>query len=484
MRGWSRREVLAALAAAGAAPAWAGLLGTGCGAGAAGGARGRGAERARDAADLRAQLRMLVAELSPRFRGVRARAEIASSTRVAVDAAERGVIERRATGVVLSGHDGAQWIELGSQDISEEGVTALALALTARTAGPGASAARRPGRARTFTTAHGRDPRRAAPGDWLERAAKLHERAAAIGGSRIVYRAAALVVDDRDVIAVGDGVDVAERRVRARGSALFLAWTGVRLVAEEASRGAAAGLEAAEVPDGALAAAAEGALAHLSDSAPGAGEHELVLDPSVSALFLRHGVAPAMTGEGWDAPAAAAPITVRDDPTVAGAYGGYQVDDEGAPARSVTLVERGAPGGALGTGHLRRGGPLAEARPRPAHLVLEPGAETQESLVAGVKQGFLIEGGQSGGGDPRARRVGLRARRAKEIVDGRLTGRAYGPVQLAGGVAAMLAGVRAVAAAPALASWREVDDAEAATAVPVSASAPALVLRAWMGGAR
>ena len=85
MRGWSRREVLAALAAAGAAPAWAGLLGPGCGAGAAGGARGRGAERARDAADLRAQLRMLVAELSPRFRVVRARAEIASSTRVAVE---------------------------------------------------------------------------------------------------------------------------------------------------------------------------------------------------------------------------------------------------------------------------------------------------------------------------------------------------------------------------------------------------------------
>ncbi len=443
--GWSRREVLAALAAAGAAPGGARLLG------ACGGARPAPAVVPREPvpaetiAGLRDQLRQIAADLGRRFRSVAVRAELGRATRAVVEPDERGFDQRWRSSVVLAGFDGATWLEQATSDLSRDAIAAAAAALSARSVRRAAIVPRpvKPagGAVRGAETAAVKlrvDPRDRPIGDWLERAARLQERAAKVGASRLVYRASAIEVDDSDVLFVGDGRDQAQRLVRTRARVLFLAWTGAMLAAEEATASGAFGLEGADLSASEIERAAEGALTLLTSSQIEAGTRELLLDPSVAALLVGHGVARGFEGDAWvrggaraetlqGKPAAAAIVTVRDDPTAGGAYGGYRFDDEGWPAAPLALIERGVVRGPLcdaaaaaalrrpRTGHGRRVGPLDAVEPRPSHLVLEAGARARDDLIAAVNgQGYLIESGVDGSGDPLSWRVAVRARRARE----------------------------------------------------------------------
>ncbi|HKE20486.1 MAG TPA: metallopeptidase TldD-related protein [Kofleriaceae bacterium] len=503
MGGWSRREVLAALAAAGAAPGWSALLGCG-------GARPRPAPRpepvpAETFAQLRDQLRQVAADLGRRFRSVAVRAELGQLTRVVVEPDERAVDQRGRSSVILAGFDGASWFQEAGTDLSPDAVARAARALAARApagrgARPGAAAAAaRPGGATAGRARLAIDPRDRPIGDWLARAGRLHERATRVGGSRLVYRAACIEVDDSDVVFVGDGRDVAQRLVRTGARVLFLAWTGSALAAEEAAGAGAVGLEGAELAGGELERAAEGALTLLTGGRIEPGARDLLLDPSVTALLVRE-AARGWEGDVWarggaraagleGKAGAAGEVSLRDDATAAGAFGGYSFDDEGWAASPHALLEHGVVRGPLcdaaaaaalrrpRTGHGRRGA-LGEdgVAARSSHLVLAAGGRDRDALVAAIEgQGFLIESGVEGDGDPRSWRVAVRALRAREIERGRLTGRVYGPVVVAGQVPALLGAVRAIERSAGTYGWWR-------SGVASSVVAPAVVTRGWIGG--
>jgi predicted Zn-dependent protease len=495
MSSWSRREVLAALAAAGAAPGWLELL-SGCG------SAGRPASRgpivtSRPMADLRQQLREVVGDLGRRFRTATGQIEVAHIRLIGVDAGGRSLADQRHRTLVLAASDGAAWYEQSTGDLSPVGIREAAEALAARQPNAGRTAPR-PAAPKDDPGPRLRlDPRKVDLAGWFERASALHDRMRRLGGSRIVYRAASVEIDDRDRLFVGDGHDLATRVVRTRTRALFLAWDGETLLAEEAHQGGAAGLELSEISDQALAAAVGGALSLLTGRTSSPGERDLVLDPSVAALVLRHGIATGLEADSWlrgSARASAlvgkgvapASFALRDDPTASGAFGGYVIDDEGWPAAPAGLIDGGvlrgpltcrATAAALGmprTGHARRADPLGPAAPRPAHLVLRPGASSADALVSSVSDGFLVEGGASGRGDARSWRFAVQARRAREIANGRLTGRSYGPVVVGGDALSLLAETRAAGDRPAGIAWRE-------EAGPVSVSTPHLLTRAWLG---
>lgn len=486
----SRREVLAALAAAGAAPLW-----LDCGRGARPAAPGPVVETGRPVADLHQQLRQVVTDLERSFAVATGLAEVGSLRRVRVDGASRVIDEERASTLVLAASDGSSWFEQATLDLSPAGIDEAAAALAARgRSGRGARAARveksaPAGRMRL-------DPRSTELVRWIERVGRLHQRTRGLGGSRIVYRAAALEVEDRDRVFVGDGRDWTGRVVRSMARVLFLAWDGETLLSEEASRAGALGLEATDIASDDLEAAVSGALSLLTGRALPSGERDLVLDPSVAALVVRHGIAGGLLADEWiggGAQAASlmgnsvapAAVTLRDDPSAAGEFGGRGFDDEGWPAAPVSLIERGvlrgpltcrATAAALGlprTGHARRTGGLGAAAPRATHLELAAGSIGSDDLVASVDGGFLVESGVSGRGDPRSWRFAVQARRAREIAAGRLTGRSWGPVVVGGSVAALLKAARRAGSQPRVLAWREPE--------PISVSAPHLLTRAWLG---
>ena len=492
----TRREVLAALAAAGAAPIWLELA-TGCGRGPAATAPGAGTAVGRGITDLRQQLRQIVTDLERVFPVASALAEVGSLRRVRVDEAATAVDQERSSRLVLAASDGTSWFEQATFDLSAAGIDDAAAALAARARGGRRAAG---GRARTLaTTPAGRmrlDPRRTELARWIERVSALHERTRGLGGSRIVYRAASLEVEDADRLFVGEGRDEARQVVRSQARVLFLAWDGETLLSEEASRAGALGLEATDIPADDLGEAVSGALSLLTGRALPSGERDLVLDPTVAAMVVRHGIAAGLLADDWVGGAAHAAslagkavapagFTLRDLPTADGAFGARGFDDEGWPAAPVALIERGelkgpltcrATAAALGlarTGHARRAEGSGPAAPRPTHLELATGSAGVDQLLAAVSDGFLVESGVGGRGDPTSWRFAVQARRAREIARGRLTGRSYGPVVVGGSVAALLGAARAVGDAARVLAWRDPD--------PISVSAPHLVTRGWLG---
>ncbi len=197
------------------------------------------------------------------------------------------------------------------------------------------------------------------------------------------------------------------------------------------------------------------------------GERSVVLDPSVAAALLG-----AIAGLEAIDQAASPLVTLTDDPTAPGAYGGFAFDDAGEPAAPRTLVDAGRP--VPGPARARRPGHTGLLQPSTSHLALAPGPGTAplSALYAG---GFVLEGGLGAivvpgpGGGAASRAPGpsgspvpsgsgpgpgpgpfirLACARARELHAGSMTGRVYADVELVAPLHALLAAIDAIAHEP------------------------------------
>ncbi len=101
-------------------------------------------------------------------------------------------------------------------------------------------------------------------------------------------------------------------------------------------------------------------------------------------------------------------ITVIDDATMLKKYGSYRFDDEGVPARSVTLIERGVlidymydrltakKDGIISNGHGRRESYQHKPLPRMGNTYIAPGKNPPDDIIGEVKNGLLVK--KMGGG--------------------------------------------------------------------------------------
>lgn len=476
---------------AGSSPAWLPLLG--CGGGQSPTARSGQASAGRGIGDidsLRDVLRQSVADLRRRFADAYGWASLGRITELGVDEDEQTVATATSHSVTLAVWAEGGWRELRSSDASVANVRQLAARLDSLAAG--ATKPSEPAAAPSLVgsePAPAIDPRQLDMRKWLERTAELFERARALGTSRVVYRRASLTVEDADELFIGHGRDYAQRCLRSRAVAGFVVFDGTHLVDESAVRAGAIGLEALDIGEEDLSRAASSAMARLTTRIAPGGAHWMLLDPSVAAALIRHAVvgAGAVRSDGE----ARSALSVTDDPTQSGAFGGYRFDDEGWPARPTRVIEAGNQVGRLTdrelaerlgiarTGNGRRGAPDEPARPWPSHLVVEPGSANGGEMMNELGSGFLIESAIDGAIDQAGDRLAIRARRAREVVKGRTTGRSYGPVVVAGSARAMLAAVRAVGSEARPSSWRE---RHGSGSIAVSASSPALITSAHLAG--
>ena len=454
--GLSRRDVLRAAGATAAAGALAAI---GCG--------GRGAGRAPVAApaDLRAALRDAVARVRARFPAASGWLAIRDRATYVAGSDTRAAAREVTATVVLAARDaGGHRVERIGDAASAAGIVALGAELAAL--GPGG------GRTLTMAVADDHAPRLAddpsawSGARWLVELDDVLARADAAGSSRIVWRIAHAVVDDERTWFVGDGLDVHQRAVRVRSGVSLLAWNGARPMVGEAvvaRAGAPAPLD-----DTAIARAARGALERLTPGAAPHGETVLVLDGSCVAALVAAGIGEVATTGAWrrpdlaarprlGQPIGAAAIAIADDPR-AGGPGGYVVDDEGWPAARTAIVEGGVLVGVLAdeagaaatglprTGHGRRDVRRGAARARPSDLLVSTGAAEDGALIGGVDDGVLVEDADGAVVDPATWRVVVRARRARRIAGGALTGHVWGDVAVRGAVPDLLGAVTAVGA--------------------------------------
>jgi TldD protein len=487
---WSRRTFLRALGSSAAASTLAPFLAA-CGPRAASQAVVAMPEE-RPVPLLREELRRHVEVLSRRLPGVTALAAIERVGWVLVDPEERSLHQVVLGSLVLGAGDGEQVHEEVTTDLSAGGVARAAWALGARASGrsnPGAPFA--PAGPLDSTAQPVVDPRSLAPRQWIGPVDALYERARRTGESRIAYRAAYAVCDDCETMFVSAEHDRAQRVVRTRAGVLFLGQDTRRralagreradatLRVEEAGQGGLQGLDATALPDALLEDAARRVLTLFSptplSSSVSDADVDVILASNVAARILRDCVAPALcvSGEPWHGGAAwreeepgagalagqrlaAEAVTLIDDPSVPGAYGSYFFDDEGMTGAAVALIEAGVVRGpladrrgarALGvprTASARRAHATAPVAPAPSNLVLVPGRLTGDDLIAGVDQGYLLDGCQWARVHLPTWRFTARAARAYEIRRGKRTGVVHADVDVSGDVPGLLAAVRAV----------------------------------------
>jgi PmbA protein len=161
------------------------------------------------------------------------------------------------------------------------------------------------------------------------------------------------------------------------------------------------------------AAAAAKAVSRLGAGRPAPGRQPVILDREVAAEFLSQlgttlSADAVLKGRSlWagkvGAAAAAATVTVVDDPTLAGAVGSAPCDDEGQPTRRKVLIAAGVLAGflhSLETAHRMGVAPTGNGfrrnfesppLPRPGNLVLQPGTRTPESWTRAAGRIVIVD---------------------------------------------------------------------------------------------
>lgn len=134
----------------------------------------------------------------------------------------------------------------------------------------------------------------------------------------------------------------------------------------------------------------------------------------------------------------------------------YLFDDEGNLGQETVLIKEGilqagisdeASAIRLGTrptGNGRRESFERKAYARMTNTYFEKGTSKKEEMIASIKYGFLLEGVLSGMEDPKHWGIQCIIAKAREIVDGQLTGRLYSPVILTGYVPDLLKSISMV----------------------------------------
>lgn len=439
-----RREVLGALGAASASTV---LWALGCGASAP------TVRRAPQVSgEVRTWLHDAVSRLSAVYPFAHALAVSRRRTTVARDVLGAGLARLRGDGVVLAvrGADGT-WHEYAIAELSRDAVDGAARALGAARQARALDFGRPPATPDEPPPLDDRD---------LHRRVELLLQGDAALARRLVYAAAAIDIDDAIVWSVARGRDLEQRLVRIRQTALRAASSVGRAVLREAERAWTGGLDDQPLTAVDVTAASEAALEVLTPGGFEGGEVPVVLDPSVVAIVLDAAVRGLATtaaarrpevarraGEASAVPLASRLVTIVDDPTTAGAYGGFAFDDEGEPAAALTLVDAGRlvarlsdrASGSPGRG--RRPGHLGHVGPAPSHLRLLAGTTEARQLAV---DGFLLEGGLGASLDPGGDHLRVACARARELRGGNTTGRLYADIELVGSLSALLGAIDAV----------------------------------------
>jgi len=233
------------------------------------------------------------------------------------------------------------------------------------------------------------------------------------------------------------------------------------------SASALGGAEVLDIMKGKLDNAVKSAL-ELIDSQPMVpGEYECVCTPAVTGMIVHeafgHGVemdmfvkdralAKKCVGQYVASPL----ITMHDGAAVQRDTGSYFFDDEGVLAHDTVIIEKGILKrgisdaqsamhlGTEPTGNGRRESFERKAYTRMTNTYFEPGTDTFEDMIASVKDGFLLDNPSSGMEDPKNWGIQCMVNVAREIKDGKLTGRIFSPIVLTGYVPDLLKSITMV----------------------------------------
>ncbi len=191
------------------------------------------------------------------------------------------------------------------------------------------------------------------------------------------------------------------------------------------------------------------------------GEYECICDPEVTGMIVHeafgHGVEMdmfvkdrALAPSYMDKYVASELVTMHDGACAAKESATYFFDDEGTMAHDTVVIEKGVLKNGISdlqsamvlhtapTGNGRRESYRRKAYTRMTNTFFEGGTDDVEEMIASVSYGFLLENPSSGMEDPKNWGIQCMVNIAREIKDGKLTGKIFSPIVLTGYVPDLL----------------------------------------------
>ena len=191
------------------------------------------------------------------------------------------------------------------------------------------------------------------------------------------------------------------------------------------------------------------------------GEYDCICSPEVTGMIAHeafgHGVEMdmfvkkrALAEQYIGERVASELVTMHDGASAANEVASYFFDDEGTMAHDTTVIEKGILKSGISdlqsamllktcpTGNGRRESFRRKAYTRMTNTFFEGGTNTREEMIASIQYGFLLENPQSGMEDPKNWGIQCMVNIAREIRDGKLTGKIYSPIVLTGYVPDLL----------------------------------------------
>ena len=232
------------------------------------------------------------------------------------------------------------------------------------------------------------------------------------------------------------------------------------------------GAELLDVMDGGVEQVVGDALALLDSQPIPPGEYDCVCDPSTTGMIVHeafgHGVEMDMFGKdralakSFIGEYVASPlVTMHDGSAVAESATAF-FDDEGTLTGDTVIIDKGvlktgmcdalaaARLGVKPTGNGRRESYERKAYTRMTNTYFQGGDAAPEELIASIEDGFLLECPSSGMEDPKNWGIQCMVTTAKEIKNGKLTGKIYSPIVLTGYVPDLLKSVTMMSKTPVL----------------------------------
>jgi TldD protein len=191
------------------------------------------------------------------------------------------------------------------------------------------------------------------------------------------------------------------------------------------------------------------------------GEYDCICEPDITGMIVHeafgHGVEMdmfvkdrAQAKDFIGKQVASELITMHDGACTIPQVATYFFDDEGVPAHDTVIIEKGILKtgicdaqsamhlGIAGTGNGRRQDTTRKAYTRMTNTIFEAGTSKVEDMIASVKYGFLLCQASSGMEDPKNWGIQIMADMAREIKDGKLTGKVFSPIVMTGYVPDLL----------------------------------------------
>lgn len=227
------------------------------------------------------------------------------------------------------------------------------------------------------------------------------------------------------------------------------------------------GLEILEQLEAKAKEAAVNALELLEAEPMLPGTYDVICSPEISGLIAHeafgHGVEMdlfvknrALAKDYIGKQVASPLVTMVDGARPKRQVASYLFDDEGNLGQETVLIKDGILMSGISdeasalrlnktpTGNGRRESFERKAYARMTNTYFEKGTSKKEDMIASIQYGFLLEGVVSGMEDPKHWGIECMITKAREIVEGKLSGRIFGPVILTGYVPDLLKSITMV----------------------------------------